>query len=337
MGAILTLDRADRALLYALSLAPEASIAELAADTQLSRDQVAYRLMRFERDRVVVRYFPLIPLQRLGFSHYLFRFKLRSASKKRIEELVAFLVAQSAVTWVARIEGEFDIGVSLRCRSGEEVTQLVDSILEHHNTLILERSFAMYTRVGYFARDYLAGKKARKYVEPPKATLHFSPLDPINTFILKMFSENVRTRPSAIAESLVERRIVSSITREAVAYRIKKLQSEGWLAGSWLVLSPTIEGIIYCKVEIVLEHVTTAELERFATFCRTHPRVVMFFRLIGQWDFEIDIEVESHAQAREFVMDLTEKNQNTVRDYTLLFISSLDKWDTTSAFDAEPN
>ncbi len=333
MGTDLTLDRQDRRLLHTLSVDPNASIAELAERSQLSRDQVAYRLERFSRQRIVVRYFPLIPLQRLGYSHYLFRLKLRSATEKRIDELVRFLVGTRAATWVARIQGEFDIGISLRCRSGEEVTQFVDSLLERHNELILERSFAMYTRVGYFARDYLAGKKSRRYVEPAAPVSSFSSLDRVGRHILKLLAGSSRTRPSEIAAALVEAGTVGSITREAVAYRIKKLESEGWLQGAWLVLNPAIEGIVYCKIEIVLEHVSTAQLEKFASFCRQHPRVVLFFRLIGQWDFEIDIEVETHAQAREFVMQLTEQNQNTVRDYTMLFITALDKWDTSSAFD----
>jgi len=325
----------DKRLLFELSSDPNASIAQLAERSQLSRDQVAYRLERYESEKLVVRYFPLISLARLGISHYLFRLKLRSANAARIEEFVRYLVAQPSITWVARMQGEYDIGISLRCRGGEEVTEIVDQLLESHNSLILERSFAIYTRVGYFGRDYLIDRKSRKYVPPKKLPSKYSPLDRTNLKILQILSKNNRTRPSEIAEELVSSKTVGSITREAVAYRINKLESDGWITGAFLVLNPAAGLGLYYKVEITLEHVSTSELERLSMFCRTHPHVVLFFRLIGQWDFEIDLEVASHEQAREFVMELTEHTPNTVRDYSVLLMTSLDKWDISASFNAQ--
>ncbi len=321
-------DKSDRRLLYALSLRPEATAVELDREARLSPDQVRYRLGKYQSDGRIFMVLGLIPLERLGAEHYYLRLRLRSASVTQMQALTAYLAAQESVTWIARLQGMYDLGFSLRCFSRIELRDFIDALLENYSSLILERSFNLYAGLEYLGFEFLTAKRKRtlrtsKRVDgEPKGTL-----DAVDYVILEMFAKNGRVSNADIARELEKYEQVPSLSREAVAYRVQQLRKENWLAGSWVILNPAMCDHLYCKVCIRVETPSGDVLEKFLNDCREDTRVIFLFRLIGEWDYEIDLLVDSMEEASLFVMEMTERNPRIMRDYSISLVSSLEKSD----------
>ena len=65
----------------------------------------------------------------------------------------------------------------------------------------------------------------------------------------------------------------------------------------------------------------TEQKERdFRLFIKQHPRVIYDNEVLGGADFEIEIQVESLIQLREFLNEMKEKFSDIINDYsTMLF------------------
>ena len=53
-------------------------------------------------------------------------------------------------------------------------------------------------------------------------------------------------------------------------------------------------------------------------------------RLLGSWDYEIDIELDDYRQGKAFIMELTKAVPNSIKDYEITMVSSIEKWEHTN-------
>ena len=61
-------------------------------------------------------------------------------------------------------------------------------------------------------------------------------------------------------------------------------------------------------------------------FCRVHQNVVYVVKSLGQWEFEIDVEIEDAKKFREFMMDLKGRFNEIIQDYSALQIYKVWKY-----------
>ena len=322
------LDSVDRRVLFELSKNPRGAVAQIARSARISGDIVRYRIAKFEKLGLVIRYEARNALDRLGFTHYQLLLQLRGATEERIEKIVAFLDVQPEVTWIGRLYGGFDVALALRCKGVAEVSSFQDRLLEKFGFLLLQRAMGATVKVEYFSRDYLVGKKRRvKKSQSSVQPKTYRRLDEIGLAICRILAEDCRRSSAEVARLLVETDVTPSITGEAVSYRIRQLEREGWLSAYWLVLNPDIQDIIYCKIFMNVEHQAQQKLKRFLDFCRSHPNVVLLFKTLGEWEYEVNVEVGDVRESQQFMMELTKSHPDVLRDYWMVFLTGIDKWD----------
>jgi DNA-binding Lrp family transcriptional regulator len=83
---------------------------------------------------------------------------------------------------------------------------------------------------------------------------------------------------------------------------------------------------LHYKILIGLKNISEKIEQDLVNYCKSNSYIVYFVKALGEWDFEIDVEVESVEKFRELMMDLKSKFQNDLKDYSSLLIYKVHKY-----------
>lgn len=329
MGEIGELGKDLRSILSALDADARASYSEISRETRFSRDVVRYQISQLLQQNVIHKFHAAVNTARLGLSMYEVFLKLRGAGSSVSDQLIDYLVHQDLVTWVARCDGNYDIGFCVRIRKVPELSDFLDTLIAKYSRYIAKRTLQVTVRSEFLTRNYLLNKVRVEHKVPHYiASEDIVSLDETNRQILRILGQNCRISSAEIARELEQRLRISP---EAVSQRIKRLEQEQVITGYRLILNLPAMGRIHYKVFIYADAVKPTALKSFLKDCKAHPNIVYFVKGMGEWDYELDLEVDTVSEGREIMMELTRAHPQTIRDYMVLFITELHKYDTSCA------
>ena len=84
---------------------------------------------------------------------------------------------------------------------------------------------------------------------------------------------------------------------------------------------------IFCKAIIYLTNVTNKRLNEFINYASSLPGTIWPQRVIGNWDFELDFELESYDKFQDIIMDLKEKFPDIIKNHEFCIVSKEFKLD----------
>jgi hypothetical protein len=74
-------------------------------------------------------------------------------------------------------------------------------------------------------------------------------------------------------------------------------------------------------------HNSTEEKEKlFFEYCKSQPNIWFHSRLLGQWDLEINMDVDNANQFRMIMMEIKSKFSDLIKEYNTLQISKVHKF-----------
>ena len=86
-------------------------------------------------------------------------------------------------------------------------------------------------------------------------------------------------------------------------------------------LNPKSIGRIFCKAIVYLTNTTPARLNRFVSYASALPSAVWPQRVMADWDFELDFEVESYDSFQNIIFDLKEKFPDIIKSHDFCIVS----------------
>lgn len=310
---MINLDLKNRKILYELDINSRQSYHELAKKVGLSKDSVIYRIEKLKKEGIIKRFHTVIDVGKLGFISFRLYLKLQNASPKKEKEIIDFLYKQKIVTWLVSIEGEYNLGVWILTKSISEMNQLWKALLKKYGNNIEKRNLTIFTKVSYFPRIYFLDKKinSESYVFITEPS--YERLDNIDLNLLRIIAGNSRVPVIELAEKL-------HVTPKTISSRIQGLEKKKVIVGYRTMFDLEKLHEQYFKVFIQTNNVTEQKESDFRMFIKQHPRVIYDNEVMGGADFEIEIQVGSLSQFREFINEIREKFSNIIKDYsTMLF------------------
>ncbi|MDI6738139.1 MAG: Lrp/AsnC family transcriptional regulator [Nanoarchaeota archaeon] len=306
------LDLKDRKILHALDLNSKASLNEIARKAGVSKQVADYRLKNLVKDKAIKQFYAVINFSKLGYTQYKIYLKLQNASPAKEDELINYWANCRNSAWVALCRGKWDIAVSILAKDIGELGLILNEFNSRYGLFVLEKDILITQISPVFTKAYLSEKKEKqKFVYGEKIGQY--KLDAIDERILKVLSANARI-------PILELIKLTGLTRDVIAYRLKKLSKEGVIAQYRVLLDlGKIEHKLY---KIILRlHSLTAEKERtLMAYVTAHSSGVQYLKLAGSWDAELEFEVEDDEQLHELLLDIRMKFSEIIRDYETLLI-----------------
>ena len=311
------LDRHDKRLLLELDSNSRQSFAVLSRKMGIPDETVRYRMNSLIDRGIITGFFTLIDAGQLGYGYYKILLKLHNVDESRVDQIIKYLVEFPAVNWVARFDVHFDIGFTIRVMQVVELSQFVDELRRRFTRYINKLTFAINIETEFLSRNYLgANSKRREKSGAIKAPFNPAKLDQVDFEILRALSTNTRCPATEIAK-------IIGITSETVQQRIKKMERRRIIIRYSLMIDPHALSQINYYVLVYLNYPTTERLCSFVEYCREHSRISYFIKALGEWNYELNLEVESLEQYRSIMMDLARKYSDIIRDYQGMPVSKV--------------
>ncbi len=317
------IDKTDRRLLYELDRNSRIPYSKLGDAVGISQEAARYRVGQLLKEGVINKFCTVVDSAKLGFAYFKVFLKLHNVNEKNIQEIINYLGAKPSVCWLARVDGSYDIGYAVKAANIHDIlhlSNLVDDLAGVYDCFIKKRVFCVNISGEYLDRDYLIN---RKRTAPSKGfySVYSDAVstDDLNLRILRALAENSRWTAVEIAEQL-------PVTSDAVLQRIKRLERQKIITRYNLVLNHELLNQIHYKVFIYLDRVNPAKQQEFMNYCKSKPNIVFILKTLGEWDCELDIEVENLTQFREVMMDLTSRYGEIIDAYEPQVVNKIHKY-----------
>ena len=288
------LDLKDRKILYELDINSKQSFHEIAKKVGLSKDSIIYRIKKFQEEGVIKQFHTVIDVGKLGFISFRLYLKLQNTTPEKEEEIIEFLKKQRIITWIGSIDGEYDLGMWILTYSIKEMNNLWKELLRKYREFIEKRWLNIFTKVSYFPRTYILEQKRNReefifITEPEKIKI-----DEIDIQLIKFLAPNSRIPILELSKKL-------HITSKTVTSRIKQLEKKKVIIGYRTMFDLEKLGYQYFKIHFNLHNLTEEKEKQFKHHLKQNPNLIYDNELLGGDDIEIEIQVKTIQDLREFL------------------------------------
>lgn len=314
------LDKKDMKILYELDKNARQSYSQLAKKVQLSQEAIRYRINQLIKQEVIQKFFTIIDSSKLGFVFYKILLKLHNVNESRVEELIDYLSKNKNICWLATLDGNYDIGIVIKAENILQLNNMLEELNKKFSSYINKKVFSVNILGEYLDRDYLIEKARFVEYKPSYSAEHGEYIiDKTDIKIIQNLTEDGNKNSVEIAKEL-------GISADTVLQRKKRLESEGVIKKYDIVLNHDKLNQIHYKVLIYLNNFPPEKVSKFLNHCRSESRIVYIIKALGEWNYEIDIEVKNNEQYRKIMMDITNSFSDIIRDYDALIVRKIHKY-----------
>lgn len=294
---IVKLDLKDRKLLYELDKDSRQSNAAIGKKIRLNKNTVNYKIKRLEKEGVILGYYPVIDISKIGYFLIRSYLKFFNTTKAKEKEIIDWLVKDTQVGVVVEIDTIYDLALMVPVKNIYEFDEFWISFKKKFRKHFWEERVDIFSGVYHFKRKYLIDKKdpeKYEYFGNKEIVEH----DELDMGILQILSKNAKTPLIDIAEKL-------KTPERTIAFRIKKLEKNKIIQGYRVNINLAKIGYEYFKVNMILN--SMEDYDKLFSYTDAHPNIIYYDKTISNYDFEIDVEIESKEKLLELLADIKQK------------------------------
>ncbi|MGV8150772.1 MAG: Lrp/AsnC family transcriptional regulator [Candidatus Woesearchaeota archaeon] len=306
------LDKLDKKLLFELEQDSRQTLSTIAKKLKTSQQVISYRLSQLEKQEVITEYFTLINIASLGYSSYRTMIRLGNTEDETYTQFIEYLKQDNNILWIVECGGKWDIIINYLASNPVKYQRFLEDLRTKFKDIILDNDLLLTIDGIYFGRDYLNEKQ-----RPLKNRAYFggeykiAKLDDVDLKILSTISQNSRLSALEIAEKM-------RLSANTIIARIKELKKIGVIQGFAALVH--LEKINYqaYKALIKLKPLTHIEESKLLTYLSMNNNIIGVLRLIGEWNFEIEFEVQTREEMLKISRDIRAKFKEHIDMFEVL-------------------
>lgn len=302
----------DKKILYELDKDSRQSLSQISKKTKLSQQVISYRLNILQKEKIITNFYTIINFTNLGYTSYRIMLRLNNTTKEKYQEIINFFMKHPNVLWLNSCGGKYDFIVNIIAKNILHFNQIFRKIREKFPRQIQNYDILTHLEALYFGRDYLI-KNKREIKKIPYFGGEFkqTELSKTDLKILSLLSENAMASNVEIAGKL-------NLTANTIVNRIKNLEKNKIIQTYQPLLHIDEIGYQAYKLLIKFHNITEQKENQLIDFAQQNTNVIGIIKLIGLWDFEIEIEVENREELHIFVMEIRDKFKEIIKDFETL-------------------
>jgi len=318
MGKV-KLDLTDRKILHQLDLNARAPVSIIARRLRLSREVVNYRINKLIENNIISKFHTIIDISKLGYSAHKVFIRFQNMTEEKERQFVEFVKNNENVVYSASYDGKFDIVVSIWAKNIEDLALRLKEIDSKFGNYIAEKQIATIVKGEYNVRNYLVDSKSVRRESFFGSVPQKIKLDDVNRKILFELSKNSRLTVVEISEKV-------RLSADAVAKRIKLLEKSGVIQGYNIVPNEENYSFIHYKILISLHNLNEERERKFVNYCKSNKNIWYFCSCLGNWNYEIDLDINNASAFREFLRELKINFSDIIKDYSVLTTFKTNKY-----------
>ncbi|MCA9478344.1 MAG: AsnC family transcriptional regulator, partial [Nanoarchaeota archaeon] len=284
------LDAKDKKILEVLSLNARLPHTVIGKQSRLSRESVSSRIKKLEDDGVILRFFPNINYERLGFFLFHIFFLVDEQKQERKKEFITYMKKHPSVYSFIEYSDSWDFEVVLVAKSlidfdkiiTEIHTDFFDLIIDKHRIELIKRFNACFSPFDtHIQRDFV--REETQYVP-----------DDIDIRLIMLLVDDCRASTYELGEKL-------RISPDSVTYRLKKLQKERVIKEFTTLIDFSKIGFHWYTHTIGMKSFNRSQELRFEEFIKKETSIIRSAKTLGGWDLILYIAVTNQREFHRIV------------------------------------
>lgn len=288
----------DRKIIERVYLDADATVPEIARDVGAKPHVVNYAMKRLLEEKVLRRA-AMIDVYPLGYAHYGIFLSLVTASSKRYQELLRYLMQSDRVSFVVELGGDFHLGATVCVRSLKDLSDFLNLLSSKFGSMFSEKVVTARLKL----IDYPPALFGRKSRRTQSLSWGISDkrveIDDVDHTILESLSG---VCPDSIKE--LARQLKMSPT--TIDYRVAKLKKSGILTGFRYFIDIYSLGYLNFTALLYVRNLDQKTRNLVLQFTAGHPSVIYAVETLGGWDFELGIFTENARDIVQLSQEISE-------------------------------
>lgn len=291
------MDKLDWKILRVLDWNGRAPVSAVAKAVHANKDVVAYRIKKLEDEGVIIRYYPVLDMYKLGYHTSRLYFDLEEMGEEAEKAFIAFLDKHIHAGLIFRMDYPYRYGIFIWTKSLYDLEKIIIKIKHYLGKQLIRYHHSLICTLRQYPKDYLFSVPHHslfRCLEPKNAEKH----DETDFRILQELAKDGRVSTVAIAHAL-------KIPQTTVSHKIKHLEKRGIIMGYRAEINFIKLGFMNYFLEIYLDD--NSPLKQIEAWANTHPSVVWLQKIIGTCDIEIEVEVKDRIALESLLNELRKK------------------------------
>lgn len=291
---MVNLDKLDLKLLSNLDVDARQSNQQIARKLRTSKEVIAYRISKLEKQGIIRGYQTIINTSKLGFTLYRIFLRFENVNEKIISNIIDFLKSEEKIWWIGDLEGRWDFLFGVWSSSPEEFKKLFDKFNLKFRKYIAETLLSIILSYQHYDQAYLMGKR-NNYSARTIGIFNNEKIDDKDIQILKLISDDARIPLIKISERL-------NLESSTILYRLRNLKKKKIILGYRPILDFNLLNYDYYVVKLNLND--TSKIKGLKEFVLQNPNVIDIIETIGGYDFDFDIMVNNQQEYHKFIKEI---------------------------------
>lgn len=305
MNKIHKLDQKDYKILREIDLNFRSSFSKIAKKVGLSKNSVA---LRFDKLKSLISHSTVgINNEALGYKLVKVYYTFNRYDNETEERIKRELKKHKNILWAARFYGAFDVSI---CILVEDLNELIDHVTdfnEHFSDQIKSKNIQIIYKQFFFRHNYLHEKPIKEFFVTEMVEKK-SKLSANEKKILSIMRNDPRINIIDIAKK-------TGLSTKTITEKIKALEQNKLITGYFLTFNNSMLGFEMSKILIQMQKPDLSD--KFEKYICSLTNVKHFRKMLGVWDYEIDVVNRNTDELHQQIEDMKQKFPDLFNDINI--------------------
>lgn len=307
------LDLRDYKILSELDSDSKTSYNQIGKKLKLSPSVVERRIKNLIKKGIILDFKSVINYKKLGWTYYSIYSRFQNINKEQKEAVIKYLKNHPLSGQVLLCDGRWQLVYGFFAK---DIFQLTEELKKFNNLFgdfFSETEKIIHIGSHHYYRGYLLNKEIPRELEPylggQETTLK---LDRELYNLLNLIRQDARMPIIKLIENM-------KLSIDQIRYKLKILNKEKILVGSWLHLNPTKLNLNFYRVLLKLKNLDERKEKEFLSFLNLNKNVIRANKVFGTWDYFIDLDIGTN-EFRIFMDNFTKTFSEQIHEYETLTV-----------------
>ncbi|HJO14477.1 MAG TPA: Lrp/AsnC family transcriptional regulator [Candidatus Pacearchaeota archaeon] len=310
----MNLDIKDKRILTELDINARNTFQQIGKATQLSKETTINRIKNLEKRGIIQRYTTLVNFGKLGYTGFAIYSRFTNVNEKTKKEIIDYLSKIPEVYWIALIGGKYDIVFGIMAKSVFQFNKTYYKILTKYKKHLVDNAISIRTELRQHERKYLLDQKPKEFLPPYFGKEpEIEKLNELDQNILSILSNNARI-PITNLSSILKN------PPSTIALRIKNLEKREIIQGYTTYIKAQNYGMQSYRLLLSLTNMDEKTRKDLFEYTNQNPNMILAIETVGEWNFEITLELESPERLQEEIAKLRNHFANIIEKIEFLIM-----------------
>lgn len=291
-------DNRDKKLISYLYHNCDEPLTKIAKACKLSRDQVEYRLKKYEEQKLIRKYLTIFNYNLLGYNEFVIVWLKLSATEEKKNVIKKQLENMENTLSVGDVLADYDLFVNFIFKTKLEFEKVFYSFVEKNKQSIVDYFVFPTTFSRFFPlKEFDLFNKDRSYSITDIVKSGPIKLNEKDVTILKELEKNARVK-------IIDISAKANLSSELIVYKIKNFYKRKIILGTRIQFDMGKFGFFFSLLRIKFKNLNDSLKNKIITFCENHKYVNALTFGISDYNCIIQMFYKEEENLRKTIKDI---------------------------------